>query len=353
MKKLLLVSNRVFHYRARIYNAFSDMWRAMGWELHVVSNEYQAVDFPLRFVKHELPFGSVRYARFIGEMKPDVVINFLHLKDRMIIPLTHYCRLKHIPMIYWNHGVNLMDADNRWKNAIFHYIHTISDAIILYTPDQLKYLARKNLQKTFIAFNTLSFEASDTFRKTMRSCEEIKAEHGIKEKRVLLYISRILPYKGLDILLSQFKDTEDIALVVVGGGISKEQQAVIDSTPHYYYLCEKYGNAVDEIYSIGDVFSTPGHIGLALNQAMYWGLPVLVLNRHHAPEIYYMEHGQNGFILDTEAELKAKVIELCHNDQLLNTLSANARKTYETRMRIENMFDGFDRAVKYVTEGKA
>lgn len=328
------------------------MWKERGWEFHVVSNEYQSVDFDLRFIKHELPFGSARYSRFIGELQPDVVINFLHLKDKMIIPLTYYCRLKHIPMIYWNHGVNLKDADNRLKNAIFHYIHTISSAVILYTPDQLRYMARMNLSKTFIAYNTLSFETSDAFRKTMRSKGEIKAQYGIKEKRVLLYISRILPYKELDILLRNFTDTKDIALVVVGSGISAEQRATIDATPNYYYLGEKYGDAVDEIYSIGDIFSTPGHIGLALNQAMYWGLPVLVLDRKHAPEIYYMESGTNGFVLPDEAALKAKAVELCSDDKLLATISAAARKTYESRMAIANMFDGFDCAIKYVTEKK-
>lgn len=329
------------------------MWKERGWEFHVVSNEYQSIDFDIRFIKHQLPFGSMRYARFIGEFKPDVVINFLHLKDKMIIPLTFYCRLKHIPMIYWNHGVNLKDADNRLKNSVFHFIHTISSAVILYTPDQLKYMARKNLCKTFIAYNTLSFETSDEFRKTMRTKQEIKAQYGIKEKRVLLYISRILPYKGLDILLRNFSDTKDIALVVVGGGISAEQQAIIDSTPNYFYLGEKYGNAVDEIYSIGDIFSTPGHIGLALNQAMYWSLPVLVLDRRHAPEIYYMKNGENGFVLPDEAALKAKALELCRDDKLLECVSATARKTYESRMAIENMFDGFDRAIRYVMEKKA
>ena len=348
MKKVLLVSNRVFHYRTRIYNAFYEKWKAMGWEFHVVSNEYQEVDCGYDFIKHELPFGSHRYARFIKELKPDVVINFLHLKDRMIIPLTICCHRLGIPMIYWNHGVNLQDPDNKWKNAIFHFIHTISDAIILYTPDQLKFISRKNLPKTFIAYNTLNFETSDAFRKKMRSKEQIKAQYGIKEQRVLLYISRIVPHKGLDILLSNFQDTKDIALVIVGGGLSEQQRAIIDSHANYYYLGEKYGDEVDEIYSIGDLFSTPGHIGLALNQAMYWGLPVLVLNRKHAPEIYYMQDGVNGFVLEDEQALKAKVLELCHDDALLQRLSAAARHTYETRMALDNMFDGFEQAVNYV-----
>ena len=348
MKKILLVSNKVLHYRIRIYNAFYERWKRLGYEFHVVSNEYQKVDFEIKFIRHDLEFSTSRYARFISELKPDVVINFLHLKDRMIIPLTYYCHIKGIPMIYWNHGVNLKDADNKLKNAMFHYIHNISDAIILYTPDQLKYISPKNRSKTFIAYNTLNFESSDEFRKRMRDKSSIKVQYGIKERFVLLYISRILPYKGLDILLQQFANAKDLALVIVGGGISDEQRAMIKATQNFYYLGEKYGEDVDEVYSIGDMFSTPGHIGLALNQAFYWGLPVLVLDRTHAPEIHYMKNGVNGYVVNDEKALKEKVLELCDNTKLLEEVSKNARKTYETMMSLDNMFDGFLKAVQHV-----
>ena len=346
MKKILLISNRVMHYRSRIYNKFFDMFKELGYEFHVASNDFQKVDFPIRYIRHGVPFSTKNYTKLISEIKPDVCLNFLHLKDKLIIPLTFYCRWKKIPMIYWNHGINIKTPDAKLKNSIFHFIHTISSAIILYSPAQLKYLSKRNQKKTFIAKNTLDF--SDVDRKALRSPEEVKAAYGIKEKRVVLYISRILPYKGLDILLEQFKDRPEIALVVVGGGISEQQQAIIDSNPHYYYLGEKYGKDVDEIYQIGDVFSTPGHIGLALNQAMFWGIPVVVLNRIHAPEIIYLKQGENGFIVDSEAELKTKICEICENRELHDRLSAAARHTYETEMQIENMFQGFIDAIHFV-----
>ena len=151
-----------------------------------------------------------------------------------------------------------------------------------------------------------------------------------------------------DQLRNLIKDCTNTALVVVGGGISEKQQAIIDSTPHYYYLGEKYGKDVDEIYQIGDVFSTPGHIGLALNQAMFWGIPVVVLNRIHAPEIIYLKNGENGFIVDSEAELKAKILEICNDTELHGRMSTAARHTYETEMQIENMFQGFIDAIRFV-----
>lgn len=346
MKKVLLISNKVMHYRSHIYNAFFYMFAKQGYEFHVLSNDYQQVDFPIRYYKHELPFSSWRYMKAINDIKPDVCINFLHLKDKMIIPLTFYCLMRGVPMIYWNHGINIKTPDAKLKNSIFHFIHTISSAIILYSENQLKYLSKQNQKKTFIAHNTLDF--SDVNKDVLRSPEEVKAAYGIKEKRVVLYISRILPYKGLDILLKLFKDTPDIGLVIVGGGISEEQRKIVNAHSNYYYLGEKYGNDVDEIYQMGDVFSTPGHIGLALNQAMYWGKPVVVLNRIHAPEICYLHQGKNGFIVNSEEELRNTILKLCKDDVLLNKLSKEARATYENEMKIENMFEGFRKAVEFV-----
>lgn len=346
MKKILLISNRVMHYRSRIYNTFFDMFAKRGYEFHVLSNDYQQVDFPIRYIKHELPFGSWRYMKAINDIKPDVCINFLHLKDKMIIPLTFYCRWKGIPMIYWNHGINLDTPDAKMKNMVFHFIHTISNAIILYTTDQLRYISNKNQKKTFIAWNTLDF--SDVKRDSLRKPDEVKALYGIKEKRVVMYISRILPYKGLDILLRVLDDTPNIGLVVVGSGISDEQKAIIHKHSNYYYIGEKYGNEVDEIYQMGDVFSTPGHIGLALNQAMYWSKPVVVLDNIHAPEICYLHQGDNGFIVNSEKELKNTIIKLCEDETLLSRVSKSARCTFEKEMQINNMFDGFIKAINFV-----
>lgn len=324
------------------------MFLKIGYEFHVISNEYQQVNFPIRYVKHERPFTKKGYINAIDEISPDVCINFLHLKDKMIFTLTGYCKWKKIPMIYWGHGINFSKPNSKPLRFIFNLIHTISDAIIIYSADQLKYILSGNRKKTFIAKNTLSFE--DTNISGLLSKKEVKTKYHIKERKVLMYISRILPYKGLDILLYNFKDVKDIALVIVGGGISDEQMRIVDSVSHYYYLGAKYDKDVDEIYNMGDVFSTPGHIGLAVNQAMFFGKPIVVLNKKHAPEITYLHNGENGFIVDSEAELKDKIINLCNDDALYTRISQNARRTYETEMQLEVMFEGFVNAINYVTK---
>ncbi len=326
------------------------MFAEKGYEFHVVSNNFQEVSFDIKYKKHLLEFSISKYESLIKELHPDICINFLHLKDKMIIPLTLYCKMHNIPMIFWGHGINIKTPDAKLKNFVYHVIHTISSALIIYSEDQMKYIWECNWKKTFVAHNTLDFSSVD-FNK-IATPADVKKKYDIKEKKVLLYISRILPYKGLDILLDLFKEDTELALVVVGGGINETQSKIIDETPHYYYLGEKYGNDVDEIYNMGDVFSTPGHIGLAVNQAMFWGKPIVVLNRIHAPEIVYVHNGENSFIVNSEKELHDKVKELVSDEQLYGRVAKAAKLTVEKEMGLDKMFNGFMNAILYCERGK-
>ena len=348
MNKVLLISNKVLHYRSLIYNKFYELFKYEGFEFHVASNNYQETNFPIEYKKHEIPFGFKQYKNFIQQLNPDVCIFFLHLKDKLFIPLIMWCKIKKIPVIYWGHGINLETPNAFIKNSIFHFIHNQSDAIILYSKEQEKYLSIKNRKKVFIANNTLCL-GNDNLN-TLRSRNDVKKLYGIQEKKIILYISRILPYKGLDILLKLFRDTEDLGLVIVGPGINQEQMKIVNDTPNYYYLGEKYGKDVDEIYNMGDIFSTPGHIGLALVQAMFWAKPVVLLNKRHAPEIVYLHNGENGFIVNSENELKETVVKLINDNELYKKISNNARKTYENEMQISVMFNGFIEAIKYALQ---
>ncbi len=350
MKKILLISNKVHHYRSSIYNIFSEKFKYLGYDFHVLSNNFQDVNFETTYFKHHLEFGVNSYVKKINELKPDVVIYFLHLKDIIFLPLILYCRLKKIPNIYWGHGINLHDKKNVFKNQIFNLIHNLCSAIILYTPNEIQYIAKKNQAKTFIAFNTLNFLSVVPER--IRDKDTVKSQYNIKEDFLVLYISRILPYKGLDLLLEMMPGLTQTGLVIVGPGISKEQEAIIASNQNIYYLGEKYNTEVDEIFNMGDVFSTPGHIGLALNQSFFWGKPVLLLQRNHAPEIYYMKNGKTGFICEDEEELREKLILLNNDRTLLAQMSSNAQEVAKKEMSIERMFNGFKQAIEFCSISK-
>jgi len=345
MKKVLLISNYVFHYRITIYNHFNKEFKKIGYEFHVLSNQYQESEIACEFTRHIKPFSTFSYINELRKIKPDVVINFLHLKDMLIFPLTIYCKMKGTPMIYWNHGINLKKERNILLNTVYKVVHQLSSAIVLYSPNELKYIFPPARKKVFIGYNTLCFDGIN--RDDVVSREAVKRKYSIKEEKVILFISRCVPYKRLDLLLELFQDETGVAIVVVGPGIGSEQMELMDDIPHYYYLGAKYGKDVDEIYNMGDIFSTPGHIGLALVQAFFWGMPVVLLNVRHAPEIFYMKNGKNGYLVESQQELKEKILYLLRNDGVYCEFSRNARETAENEANIGRMFGGFRNAVLY------
>ena len=345
MKKVLLISNKVFHYRQKVYNYFFHRFQQDNLEFHVLSDTFQKVDFNVDFIKHEAPFSASGYIDFIKELQPAYVILFLHLKDKIMFPIIRFCKKNHIPVIYWNHGINIYTPNDKIKNAIFHHIHNQCDALITYTPEMKKYFQSKNQHKLFVAYNTLNF--TDIDKAAVPDKEATKKKYGITEDKVILYISRMMPYKRVDLVMESFADVDNVAVVMVGPGFTESQQAMVDKHKNLYYLGEKYGSEVNEIYKMGDIFSTPGHIGLAVNEAMFWGLPIVVLEGKHAPEVYYMKDGITGYFAKDEADYKEYVLDLLQNDSKRAEMSKAALEVFDKEVDIDRMYQGFIDAVNY------
>lgn len=347
MKKILLVSNKVMHYRSRIYNRFYDLFLEYGYEFHVMSNEFQPVDCEIRYKQHLRSLNYRSAIQLVRELNPSVCITFLGLSEKVIFRFAGWCRLHSVPVIYWGHGMNLRHTSSLMWRGVAYVLHTLFNALIVYSPAQISLINPLCRKRTFVAQNALDF--SDVNRAAMRSPEEVKAFYGIKEQQLVLFIARIIPRKRIDILFRLFQNEPDVALVVVGGGASPEQQKLMQETPNFYYLGEKYGTDVDEIYQLKGVFCTPGQTGLALNQAMYWGKPVLVIvSPSHGPELCNLHYGENGFIEKTEEALKERIMQLLTDDALYQRFSDAARQTYEKEMSVERMFEGFIQAVHHV-----
>jgi glycosyltransferase involved in cell wall biosynthesis len=103
---------------------------------------------------------------------------------------------------------------------------------------------------------------------------------------------------------------------------------------------------------MADVFSIPGHVGLGLNQAFYFGLPVVTEEGGQPPEIHYLINGRNGFIVPSNNldELKSKILYLVENDDIRKKFGENAKKDILDRGSISNMFQGFKNCLESLSQ---
>ncbi|MCD7789576.1 MAG: glycosyltransferase family 4 protein [Bacteroides thetaiotaomicron] len=346
MKKILLVSNYVFHYRQKVYNYFAEKFDEEGYEFHVLAPEYQEADYDLRFHAHTLSFSIPKYLKKLKELEPDIVIIFLHLKDAVQIPIIYYCRAHRIPVIFWNKGLSDTDPDNKWKNAVYHHIHNKCDALITYTSDTRDNFEKKNHRKLFVAWNTVNCADID---KSKYDKTTIKQKYKIIEDTVVLYISRMRKDKHIEILLEALADVPNIAVVAMGAGMTPELQQKFDASSNLYYLGQKYGEEGNEVWAMGDIFSIPVNCGLGINEAIFWNLPIVTMKGYQPPEIYYVKEGKTGFILDSEREYKEILIRLASDKTLLERMKDECQMEYNNEVSIDKMFHGFMDAIKYVS----
>jgi glycosyltransferase involved in cell wall biosynthesis len=355
-KRVLLISNRVMHYRVSVYNYFWRRFREHGWDFVVLSNELQRQNQnECQFEFVECPFNFFKYRKEIRRISPDAVILFLHLKDRILWPLIHWLKISGVPVAIWTKARNLDDPDNRLRNALFDYLHAISDGLILYTSSLTRFISDRHREKVFVANNTINFE---DFPSISESKEEIKEMLGIPFEKIVLFVGRIgeeRSRKNVDHLIDIFRELNrsDVGLVIVGSGMSDELRARMNpaNTRYLGEVHDPENRQISRIFKMADVFSIPGHVGLGLNQAFFWRLPTVTERGKQPPEIEYLRDGENGFIVPEEDRqaLRDRLLWLVENDQERWRMSANAHRDILAHASIEGMFDGFLSCVLHIS----
>ena len=101
---------------------------------------------------------------------------------------------------------------------------------------------------------------------------------------------------------------------------------------------------------MAEVCAIPGQVGLGLNQAFYWGLPVVTEDCDQPPEICYLKPGRNGFVVPSNdlASLRDRILYLLDNDKVRADFSRYAREDILKEASIEGMFSGFMDCVDYL-----
>jgi len=157
----------------------------------------------------------------------------------------------------------------------------------------------------------------------------IKARHDIRGKKVVLFVGRLVPYKGVEYLLAAFNilKTGEAALVIVGegplDGELKEKAASL-GLKNVVFAGAVPGEDLPGYYAACDVFVLPSvtrqeAFGLVLAEAMACGKPVISTNFSGMPYVV----GDGGLLVapkDPEA-LSGALDKVLGDDRLAYHLS--------------------------------
>lgn len=359
LKTVLLISGKVLHYRVSVYNYLWRRFREDGWDYKVLADCLQSNNTrPVRFDLQEVAFGFRRYRQVVREIKPDVVILFVHLKEFVLWPLIHWLKWRRIPVVVWTKGANLDEPESRLRYQLFNYVHTLADAIILYSANEVERLKSRNRVKAVAANNTINFEEIPA---VAESKDEIKKEFGLPFKKLVLFVGTMGlggERKKVEHLIEIFREIEreDVGVAIVGSGMPEALKQRINprNTRYLGTIHDPEDRLVSKLFKAADLFVVPGHIGLGLNQAFYWGLPVVTEGGNQPPEIRLLKSGRNGFmVLEGDvAALKEKVLYLLDNDEVRSRFSEMASEDLHREASIEGMYQAFLTAVKTAHAGR-
>lgn len=349
MKKVILISSYAFHYRLKVYNYFSKIFHKQGWEFVLLSEGTDAIDAELSFRVIVERQNVLTYKQHIDREQPDAVITFLTLKDLINFPVAVYCKIKKIPLVVWTKSIDIKSPNHLVKNFLYYQLHNMSDAMVLYTPTEIKYVQKKNHHKVFFGYNTLAFDGFE--KDIVPGLDYVKAKYSIRQDKILLFAATIKPDKNLNALLDHPCKNQQVAVVIAGRGINETQLQKINSLSNYYYVGQvPYDDyEMNALFKASRFFTTPNDLGLALNQAFFWSKPVVALEGSHSVEVYYLQSGHNGYLAKDMNDFWNFINRMLADNQAYQTLTENCRKTYETKADISNMFRGFMDAIEFAT----
>ena len=190
----------------------------------------------------------------------------------------------------------------------------------------------------------------------------------IRDKKVILYLSRIIKWKGLDVLIKSFKLVEekmDDAFLLIGGdGAFRsecEQLSQKLKIRNILFLGEIPHNEVGIYYKKCDVFVLPSVFlrnpsgtysyeawGLVINEAMSFGLPIITTNAVGSA-FDLVKNGYNGFVVENNnvEDLYRALIKILSNPNMAKKMAEKSREVFEEFNDYNKMFKGIDNALRY------
>lgn len=173
----------------------------------------------------------------------------------------------------------------------------------------------------------------------------------LKDKKIILFLSRIHWIKGLDILVQAFarlaKERKDLHLLIIGGDKDRYSK-VVKKWIRKYQISEDVtfggmltGREKLEAYADSDIFVLPSYsdnFGIVAAEAMASRLPVVISNR---VGIYReVERNKAGIVIDANTESLYRAVKLLlENSELRKEIAAKGRKLVEEYYDVEKVAD--------------
>lgn len=266
-----------------------------------------------------------------------------------------YSKIARKKFIWWSLGKlqnREYDVKRSKVDKLIQFIERKSDAIITYSSVGEEYFLSLGIQKSkiFKAVNVVDTEA--IFQKlSLNNYKSQQSDYKRKYKFINLFVGSLTKEKSIDILLKAQKiiedNYEDCGLLIIGDGSYRKNLEEL-STNLGLKNVEFLGQILDENYkyfSIADVFTLPGLGGLAISEAMCYGLPVIA-SIGDGCEVDLLNNG-NGIIQSnmTSKSLFTHLEGLIVDEERRKEMGKNSLKVISEKYNVNNYLNKIINAI--------
>jgi len=151
----------------------------------------------------------------------DIVISHFYPMNLIASKAKKHFNLKYI---YWNHGINTTGLIDNFFHKLYMKLFLIFNNLTLNNIDEAysvsdylrKELKRESNIESKVVYNKID---NKKFNKNVKGDKIIK-KFNLKNKKILLYVGRITPHKGIHLLLKSFniikKEISNVKLLIIG-----------------------------------------------------------------------------------------------------------------------------------------
>jgi glycosyltransferase involved in cell wall biosynthesis len=169
-----------------------------------------------------------------------------------------------------------------------------------------------------------------------RASEEwrVRLSGGNPEAKILLYVGRLAPEKGIGRLRAVLREIPDARLAIVGDGPARKALEKEFRGTSTVFLGLLTGDDLADAFASADLFvfpSTTETLGIAMIEGLASGLPVVATRGAAAHEV--VSEGETGFLYEPGSNkgLVTAVRRILEDDELRDSLSKGARAAAEKR----------------------
>lgn len=300
-----------------------------------------------------------------GRKDADVLLFSWNVRYLSLIPSLLRARWNGKPVILWGHGYS--KREHGLRRAIRELVARLATAVLLYDRVTAERLVQSGMprERVFVAANAIDqtaiAEARQAWLADPRRLERFQVEHDLRDRQVLLFVSRFDPLNRVGLLIEATAQLRArfprLVTILIGSG--GEEQTRLQNLVKERQLADQVrflGSIYDEMslapwFLSADVFVYPANIGLSILHAFGYSVPVVTCDavERQNPEIVALAHETNGLLYKdgSLADLVSAIARLLDDHELRARMNAAALKTAHQEFTVPRMVDGFVAAVKY------